>query len=103
MPYLKIVAELPSVMAKVMFSKVWFLKKREKDWGELWKKMYNFCPFQVPFSLLLNKEFQYSNLKRARTCLLNAQASPFHVQFKIACSKTHVICHFSHGLEFCSK
>ena len=31
MPYLKIVAELPSVMAKVMFSKVWFLKKRGKN------------------------------------------------------------------------
>ena len=36
MPYLKIVAELPSVMAKVMFSMVWFLKKKEKNWGELW-------------------------------------------------------------------
>ena len=31
MPYLKIVAELPSVMAKVMFSKVWFLKKKGKN------------------------------------------------------------------------
>ena len=40
-------------------------KKKRKKWGELWKKKYKFSSFQVPFSLLLNKEFQYSNLKRA--------------------------------------